>query len=249
MTKLQPTRDDVGPLGVLAPPDIAIACAAFQGSLGMLFQCVRKRKVDLVGVPLAPICEAYFHYLVDQAHEDLDRAAVALAALAYLLERKAWLLLPSPECQEPQGDDVLEMPEPYAHEFVHAIEELMHRHDERSQTFFRSNESNGTYEMPFDLGEASALDLARAFERIVARAHPDPIEPPSVHRRSLGEQMSLVLGALSAEFQPLDDLVAHEFTRSEVVWWFLALLELIRIGQARVKLLGQEVAFARGEGR
>ena len=58
--------------------------------------------------------------------------------------------------------------------------------------------------------------------------------------------MVIVLKALPGEFQTLDEIVTGEFTRSEVVWWFLALLELIRLGQALVKIEEGEVRFARG---
>ena len=36
-------------------------------------------------------------------------------------------------------------------------------------------------------------------------------------------------------------------TKSEVVWWFLALLELIRLGQARVEVKDGDVRFKREE--
>jgi hypothetical protein len=39
-----------------------------------------------------------------------------------------------------------------------------------------------------------------------------------------------------------------DFTRSEVVWWFLALLELIRLGQARVDLKDGDVRFKSHQG-
>src|SRR5579862_9053880 len=88
----QPTA--IAALGVVAPPPILVQTPTFDGSLGMLFQCVRDQKVDLMEVPLAPICEAYFLYLMQSADVQLDEAAAALIALAYLLERKAWGLLP-----------------------------------------------------------------------------------------------------------------------------------------------------------
>jgi chromatin segregation and condensation protein Rec8/ScpA/Scc1 (kleisin family) len=239
-------EDPIGPLGIFAPPEIAIECEAFQGSLGMLFQCVRSRKIDLLGIPLAPICEAYFAYLMDSANHDLEQAAVALTALAYLIERKAWMLLPVPEDDEPEADDLFDAPEPYAHEFLPAIQELLSRHEEHNLTFFRSTDGDAQFEMPFDMGDVTVGDLARALERLLAKAKPDSIRPIGRPRRSLTEQMVVVLKALSEEFRPLDEVVEGEFTRSEVVWWFLALLELIRLGQARVKLADSEVLFARG---
>lgn len=238
-------KESLGFPGLAVPPPIAIECEAFSGSLGALFQCVRTGKVDLAGVPLFPVCEAYFQYLIESSGEDLDSAAAALLALAYLLERKAGLLLPRPESEE--EEDVLpDYVEPYAHEYAAAIEALREWQSERESTFFRATKGE-SYEMPYDVGEVSSLDLARSLERLLRRAKPDPNAMPAKPRRSLAEQMKIVLAALSPEPRPLERIVQGEFTRSEAVWWFLALLELIRLGQAHVELNADDVLFSLGE--
>ena len=248
-TRRADSQEQAGPLGFVAPPDIHIECEAFQGSLAMLFHCVRERRVDLLGVPLAPICEAYFSYLLENADQDIESAATAMTALAYLLERKAWALIPRPEEAEPDADDLLNEVEPYAHEFHPAIEALRGLQDQRANFFFRpADASERTYELPFEIGEATTVDLARVLERLLEKAVPDPIEPVSRPRRSLSEQMTIVMKALNKSYRPLDQVVTGEFTRSEIVWWFLALLELIRLGQARIKVDGDEILFAKGDG-
>ncbi len=245
-TELAPTelkKEDIGFLGMYSPPDIHIECDAFQGSLALLFQCVRDREIDLLGVPLAPICEAYFHYLIENAEHDLESAAVALAALSYLLERKAWLLLPVEA--EPESDGLLDVLEPYIDEFRPAIDALRQKGLEREDLFFRSQEGRETFEMPFDSSEVTVGELARVFERLLERAVPDDIEPTTRPQRSLSEMMTVVLRALPEKYAALDEIVVGEFTRTEILWWFLALLELIRVGQARVTVKGGDVRFRR----
>jgi len=239
-------EEGIGPLGVISPPEIAIECEAFSGSLGTLFQLVRDRKIDLLGVPLAPICEAYLFYLVEKADNDLESAAVALVALSYLLERKAWMLIPAPEDEEPDGDDILDSVEPYIQEFQPLIHALRDKEEERESLFFRQNEGKAfPYELPFDTTDVTPTHLASVLEDLLRRAKPDPPDSFDRPRRSLSEQMVVVMRSLPAEFSTLDKIVTGEFTRSEVVWWFLALLELIRLGQARVKLEHEAVLFAR----
>lgn len=240
--------DAPGPLGVFNPPEIHVESPAFTGSLGLLFACVRERKIDLLDVPLAPVCEAYFRYLLANCENDLESAAVALAALSYLIERKAWLLLPrTEEDVEPEGEDLLDMVEPYVQEFAPAIHDLLERQADRDLLFFRTPDPKATgYELPFDTHEVTPFDLAKAFEKLLAKAKPDPVQPISKPRRNLSDQMVVVLKVLPNDFKPLDEIVVGEFTRSEVVWWFLALLELIRLGQALVKIEDGEVLFARG---
>ena len=88
MASRRERKDDkpqvVLPTGIIAPPPIQVESPRFSGSLAMLFACVRERKVDLLDIPLFPICEAYFTYLMDSELADLDEAAAALAALSYL---------------------------------------------------------------------------------------------------------------------------------------------------------------------
>lgn len=238
----------ISPAGVIAPAPIQIDSPKFSGSLAMLFACVRERKVDLLEIPLFPICEAYFSYLIESELADLDEAASALAALAYLLERKAWALLPTPEPEPEEGEEPLELAAPTVYEFDLAIETLRRFHDERARRYFRPAESGpDPYEVPLQLGSVSANDLARAFESLLRRAQPDPVDMPTRARRSLSEQMGVVLSALSKEFRTLGQLVEEPFTRTDVVFWFLALLELIRLGQAALRLEGDEVEFARAK--
>jgi len=232
-------------LGLISPPPIHVQTPTFEGSLATLFRCVKERKVDLLDIPLFPICEAYFAYLMHGAAQDLDEAAAALAALGYLLERKAWSLLPVLE-PEPEFEEPLELPEPTSHEYRSAIEALQFWQAQRSLLFFRSPEMGpDPYELPYTLGNVSIADLALAFERIIRKAIPDVIEPTATPRKSLAEQMRRVLLAISYEFKSLLELIPEDFTRTDAVYWFLSLLELVRLGQVSARKDEDEVRFGR----
>lgn len=240
-----PEIQQIAALGVVAPPPIKVQTPTFDGSLGLLFQCVRDHKVDLMDVPLAPICEAYLMYLVNSPDVELDEAAAALIALAYLLERKAWGLLPVAE-PAPELEDAPELPDPTIGQFGAAIEALNIWHEQRNKAFFRTSESGPEpYEVPYQLHDVSPADLARAFSRVLERAKPDSFAPLGAPRKSLAEQMAIVLMSLAKEWLSLDVLIPVEVTRTEAVYWFLALLELIRLGQASVRLRDDDVEFAR----
>ena len=241
--ELAERTDRITALGLVSPPPIHITAPNFEGSLATLFSCVRDHQIDLLGVPLFPICEAYFAYMMDSELRDLDQAAAALVALSYLLERKAWLLLPVAE-PEPEYEEPMEAIEPSIQEFTLAIDALRTWYHERSMLFFRSPEAGpDVYELPYTLANVSVGDLARAFERLLKRAAPEPLEPLAKPKRSLQEQMGAVLLALSTEWRTLAELVQEPFTRSEAVYWFLALLELIRLGKVSARVDGDDVVF------
>ncbi len=230
--------------GVIEPPPIQIDCDQFQGSLATLFVLVREHKIDLMGIPLGPICEAYFRYLLESTEPCVESHAVAVAALSRLLDKKAALLIAPPAEEECEEDQLFDDFEPTIHEFMPAIEDLLGRKSERESLYFRAAGAAENYELPFEADSITTLDLARALERLLAKAKPDPPRPLAT-RRSLSDQIAIVLRALPEEPLPLDQIVDTEFTRSEAVWWFLALLELIRLGQARVVIAEGEACFGR----
>lgn len=232
-------------LGVVAPPPIHVESPKFQGSLAVLFECVRDCKVSLEEIPLLPICEAYFEYLLGWLQPNLDEAAAALAALAYLIERKAWALLPSQEA-EPLPEPTLELPVASVGDYDVAIEALEIWREERTRRYFRTGEQGiDVYELPVELENVRLDDLAATFERILRKARPDPIEPLSAPRQSVEAVMRGLLLTLGSPMN-FEALLPEGFTRSDAVFTFLALLELIRLGQASVEYrCGEDVLFAR----
>lgn len=225
----------LGPLGLIAPPEIAIQCEAFEGTLGTLIKCALQQKVDLWDIPLHPICQAYVDYLLERPDEDADSVSSALLAMAYLVERKAFRLLPLPGCGEELDD--IPYDGPGLDYYQPALLGLEESFEERQRLFFRSTDARDDYEIPLDLGKVTTLDLGRALESLLERA----VEvTPQVNfgrpRRSLSEQMQIVGRCLLAEPKALVELVEGEFTRTEALWWFLALLELIRLSLAIVTL-------------
>jgi segregation and condensation protein A len=232
-------------LGLVAPPPIHIESPRFVGSLGTLFTCVRDHRVDLRDVPLLPICEAYMAYMLADSAPNLDEAAAALAALSYLLERKAWALLPG-LAPEPEAEEMAELPDPCAYQYWEAMGVMRAWYEERSRLFFRAPSLGpNAYELPYELEEITTAALAQALSEVLARMTPP--QPPEIfrNRRSLAHQMGSVLLALSYNWRTLTDLVPPSSTREDAVYWFLSLLELMRLGQASARVVGLDVEFAR----
>jgi segregation and condensation protein A len=224
-------KTSLAPAGLATPVPLRVESEAFQGSLATLFHLARDGRVDLSGIPLAPVCIAYCEYIREMPEDDVDAAGAALLALAYLVERKAWSLLPIAD--PPPPEEIAELPEPTAHEFAMAVDTLEEKHRERSQLFFRQGESPDSYEVPLGPGSVSVAALAAAFERIMMKAKPIDVQPLAKHRPSLAEVMKECLRRVRETGKAtIEQLLPSEFTRLDVVFVFLAVLELLRIGQA-----------------
>lgn len=236
-----------GPVCLVAPTPFEVQLPVFSGSFGALLECVRRQKLNLLEVPLAPICEAYLAHALSLAAQDedqLDAAAVAIAALSYLLERKALLLIPGSDDQVvEEPEEPFELPEPFIAEFAPLIEEFRERERLRAQVFFRPSAGSRTYELPFDAGDLTIDHLARAFEAILERVQSLSSRLNKRPARSLAQQMLRVASCLTREWRTIRELAVGELDRTEAVWWFLALLELIRLGRANVKMMDSEPHF------
>jgi segregation and condensation protein A len=238
----QQEKTSLAPAGLATPVPLRVESPTFEGSLATLFHLARDGRVDLSGIPLAPVCIAYCEYIREMPEDDVDAAGAALLALAYLVERKAWSLLPIAD--PPPPEEIAELPEPTAHEFAMAVDSLEERHRERSQLFFRQGESADSYEVPMGPGSVSAAELAKAFERILLRAKPVEVERLAKHRPSLADVMKESLRRIrEAGSATIEALLPSDFTRLDVVFVFLAVLELLRIGQVRAAIAGDELSL------
>lgn len=244
MSSIKPQPESISPAGIAVPPPLHVdAAPVFQGSLATLFHLARDGRIDLTGVPLTPVCQAYIEYLDDIGLNDVDTAGAALLALAYLVERKAWQLLPIADPPPPQ--EIPELPEPTAHEFAQAIDELEVRHTERSRLFFRAVGAEDVVEPPIDLSSLTTRHLARALERLLDKATPIDVKPLGRPRPSLAEVMSACLKRLDAAGGEggFGDLLEDGYTRLDAVFVFLAVLELVRVGQISITIQEDEVCL------
>lgn len=242
--KKQEEKESLTPGGVAVPLPLRIESPAFEGSLVTLFHLAKDGRIDLAGIPLAPVCSAYLEYLHEHADLDVDMAGASLLVLAYLIERKAWSLLPIAD--PPPPEELPELPEPTAYEFAPAVDTLENRFLERGNIFFRTGggaQLDG-YEPEIDLGDVKPEHLARALQRLLQKAKPVELDVLARPRPSLADVMS----SIKQKFQEIkqggfEEILPQNYTRLDVVFVFLAVLELVRIGTLTAELQEGEVWF------
>lgn len=245
--KPQKQNETLTPGGVAVPPPLLIESPIFQGSLATLFHLAREGRVDLTGIPLSPVCEAYLQFIYEGGAANVDEAGAALLALAYLVERKAWALLPIAD--PPPPEDLPELPEPTVHEFAMAVDALDTHYRDRARMFFRAATEGGDYEIPIEVGHLTTAHLAKALERLLSRALPSTVEPLARPRPSLAEVMRGVLQTIRNADGRIGfaDLLPEVFTRLDAVFVFLAVLELLRVGQISAGFANDDIWLAKRE--
>ena len=219
-----------------------ILLPVFEGPLDLLLYLIKREKIDIHDIPIAPITRQYMEYLDLMRELSLDVAGEFMVMAATLIHVKSKMLVPV-EPTEAEGEE----------EHVDPREELVRRllefqrykeaagvlHQQaqiRAAQWTRPDTVLPTFD---DTGEemleAGLYDLVAAFKELLDRrkallAHEVESEGPPVEQR-MDELLAMIREGESLEFL---ELFASLETKAAMITTFLALLELIRLKLVRV---------------
>src|SRR5436190_24399730 len=224
-------------------PVYVVRTAAFDGPIELLLTLAQRAEVDLKSIALASLTDDYLR-AIDQERPPLDRLAAFLVIGARLVQLKAAGLMPDAMGAEAEEDlqaweDAIKGRLEEYKRFKELAESLMRRHASGRFTFAGLLEPEV---IPQARVQVSLDALAAAFQQVLDRLPPADRVTVEFEQVSLSDKLDQLRVMLSRQPQlNFSALFAHARTRLEAVVTFLALLELIRIGEARVK---QSSAFA-----
>jgi len=228
---------------------------AFDGPLDLLLHLIRANEVSITDIPIAEITGQYLAALEVMEALDLGVAGEFVVMAATLIEIKSRLLLPQAppvasdeEPDDPRAELVARLLE--YQQFQGTLESFRVWEDLRRQIYFRGAlESADDYILPVPEGEATAAQLYQALHRLLADAGVDdrPITAVTPRRRlSLRLKMAELarrVDARGADGIRFDDLFELPCPRYDIVLTFLALLEMLRMGRARVAQAAMHAAI------
>jgi segregation and condensation protein A len=227
----------------------------FEGPLDLLLYLVRAHRYDIFDIPIQEVTNEFVAYLKLMDEVDLEYAGDFLVTAASLMQIKARMLLPK---QQSANEDALEDEgrDPRKElvdrlleyqKFQEAADTLKDLRDVRLDTFARppqaqSEVTNGGEDDPEKtaallLEDVSTFDLLRALQKVLDRLAERPTalirrEPFTIQERIRDLHRRIALAPEGITFRAACDDCE---TRLEVVITFLAVLELIRRGRARVE--------------
>lgn len=222
--------------GALA--ELRVHTAVFDGPIDLLLSLANKQEVDLNQVRLADLTSGYLEALSATEARSADEMAAFLLVGSRLLALKAAALLPGPGEEEEEEDleaweaQVKQRMEEYER-FKAAASELMRRHEAGGFAFTAAVEAEI---VPSERLQIDGDGLARAFQKVLDRLPPPAEVAVELHEYSLIEEMDgireRVRGAGRVNFTALFDAAG---TRLHAVVIFLALLELVRGGEVKLR--------------
>jgi segregation and condensation protein A len=222
---------------------LTVRVESFVGPLDLLLHLCRTSEMDLTRLSVRSITDQYLTHLESLHFQDLETAGSFMVMAATLIYLKSKLLLP--QSPDEVAEDLDEEGELLKQELAERLREyarikalgagLALREAEQALLFGR-----GGSELPppedIPLQDLSVHLLQRALQRLIEeqkRRAPREIEPNPL---SVLERMNEILELLRHTWSLLFSSVAgRERVRAEWVVTLLALLELVRLGQARAR--------------
>jgi segregation and condensation protein A len=216
-------------------PVYVVRTPAFDGPIELLLTLAQRAEVDLKAVSLASLTDEYLH-AIEQEAPPLDRMAAFLVIGARLVQIKAAGLMPQAAVGEEEDlqsweEAIKGRLEEYKR-FKELAESLMRRHASGRFTFAGLLEPEV---IPQARVQVSLDALATAFRQVLDRLPPPEQVTIEMEHVSLADKLEELRQMLARQAQVnFSAIFRHARTRLEAVVTFLALLELIRIGEARV---------------
>lgn len=213
----------------------------FEGPLDLLFYLIKREELDIHHIPIARITEQYLEYINLMRMLNLDLAGEFLVMAATLMHIKSRMLLPKGELREdeededPQAELVKQLIE--YQKFKEMAEKLDKRQIQQEDIFIRGkDESMKLAQKEGFLLEANLFDLINAFSKILTTVSEESfaeiIEDEATVNEKIRDILDLLRRQISLNFTRLFVGLA---TKVEMVVTFLALLELIRLKEVKIR--------------
>jgi len=230
----------------LTGPAIHLHLPVFEGPMDLLLYLIRRDEVDVFDIPIAHITREYLISLEWMQANRLEVGGEFLVMAATLLAIKARMLLPRKTSDDLEGGeedprrDLMERILEYK-AFKESAQLFRQLEEEQSKRFPR-----GAHSLPLDqatlkveraLQEVSLFDLLAAFKLAVDRLEEKPpqydvnLYPETVDKRT--EQLRERLREHPRI--AFSTLIEEETTRLAIIVIFLAILEMVRQGEIRLR--------------
>lgn len=232
--------------------EIEVKLGVFEGPLDLLLHLIDKNKVSIYDIPIAEITRQYMEYVEAMEKNDLNVVSEFLVMAATLLDIKSRMLLPPEEDEE--GEEIDPREELVARLLEYkmyklAAEELRGKMSEAENIYYRGPSvppEVAKYEEPVDLeallSDVTLLRLHIIFESVIKRQQ-DKIDPIRSRfgtiarpKARLGDKMKDIIGYARANHARFSfrELLEQQPDRENTIVSFLAVLELMKIGQISI---------------
>jgi segregation and condensation protein A len=228
----------------------AVRLPAFEGPLDLLLHLIETQELDISAISLVAVTDQYLQTLAQL--EEIEPGALAdfLVVASRLLYIKSYHLLPKPrpaseeDEEEAAGDALVRQLLEYRR-FKEVASHLRRREEQGLRVYVRTA---APPEVParLDVSNIDVGKLQAALRRVLQRMPVDqPLPRVKTYAITVAEQIANVRAYLRAEASRrtqsggnpgvnFQELLSRSATRLEVIVTFLAILELVKLGEIEV---------------
>jgi segregation and condensation protein A len=223
------------------PAHFTAELEGLRAPLGVILYLIRRDNLDIYDIPIAKITREYLDYLNAMEDMQIELAGDFFVLAATLMRIKVQMLLRKEDDtdEDPRQELVRSLLE--YRKMVEAAKGLRDIEEHRQKIFTRPvpvDEKHPTVEPEIDL---SLFQLMKAFQEVLTQFEGAPVREVELETFTIEEKIDVLRAAIGAREPALfTDLFAGSRSRMELIVTLMALLELLKHGQARVE---QEASF------
>ena len=231
---------------------ISVKLEAFEGPLDLLLHLIDKNKLNIYDIPITLITDQYMEYINAMEEKDLEIMSEFLVMAATLIHIKSKMLLPKEEkvMEEEEEDPRRELVERLLQYkmYKYMSYELKDKHIDAEKVVFKSpsipdvikdfKEDINIEEL---LGDLTLDKLHQIFQSVIKK-QTDKIDPirskfGKIEREEVNLSKKLLeimnYGLMYRTFS-FRDLLSRQSSKMDVIVTFLAVLELMKIGNITI---------------
>lgn len=210
----------------------------FEGPLDLLLHLIRKAKIPIEDIFVSQITEQYIAYMEQLKEVDLDRASEFIETAALLLEIKSKSLLPKPPVEE-------EDPEDAKRELIQRVREYA-LYKEASAKMKELETVDILYREPdptvgqvkFVLKDMNMDGLVRALQKLFLKMEQNALKPKErqiqLDRYTVEDRVAYIKDVMLTRPEvSFFDLFEPDYSKTEIITTFQALLELLKLQVVR----------------
>ena len=213
----------------------SLSTPAFQGPLEVLLNLIEERKVSISDISLAEVTDAYLAYVEKLPSLPLGETAQFILVASTLLLTKSRALLPTIELSDDERESVQELERRLARlRLIRQAAKLLRGEWGRAPLVLaRRAPVREPVFTPSDIRVAKVLTAAQRLVSILPKPE-KMMEAAVAPILKLEEVIVRVKDRLTKAFKAKFSELTRSRDRSEVIVYFLAMLELVRVGSASV---------------
>lgn len=207
----------------------------FQGSLELLLCLIQKQELNIYDISIQELMQQFILKYQQEEEKKIDRGAEFIGGAASLLWLKSLKLLPYEQAKETVAPAIEDPPFQVIHHlidycrFKEAGRELALRQEQQQAYYFRGVDLP-EWKKPLGIHHLSLEELAQLFKQMMAQT----VFPVTIAKEEwqVADKIRLIREGIKEERSfPFLSLFSSEQTRAEMIVIFLAILELMKMGE------------------